>query len=289
MGFDARALLILIASPGDTVEERGATERALHGWNASRAEREQVVLLPQRWETGTTPRLGDRAQSIINEDMVDKADIVLALFDSRLGTATGEAVSGTAEELQRAHEAGKPVHVWFSDEPLPRNADLNQVEALRTFKATLEPLGLLGSYANPDDLAFQVRNAIESDLARLELGPIAQRKQPTGAVLRARYAYEREAYTDGRGKTKHRTRRERIIVENQGAATAEDVGLGIAALGDDGEAPQIPTDHRPTIIPQSDYPWPVFTSAADSRSVRLTMTWQEDGTERSEVQDLALT
>ena len=91
MAFDAHVLKILIASPGDTTDERDAVERSLHGWNAPRAEREQVVLLPRRGETDAVPRLGDSGQSIINSQLVNDADIVIALFDSLLGQATQEA------------------------------------------------------------------------------------------------------------------------------------------------------------------------------------------------------
>lgn len=131
--FEAHVLRVLIASPGDTTDERGAVERSLHGWNASRAEREQVILLPARWETDAVPRLGGSGQSVINEQLVDRADIMIALFDSRLGQAAEEAVSGAAEEIQRAHEAeaGKPVHVYFSEEPLPRNVDVHRLSHSR--------------------------------------------------------------------------------------------------------------------------------------------------------------
>jgi hypothetical protein len=64
-------------------------------------------------------RVGNRPQAIINAQAVDRADIVVAFFDSRLGTSTGVDVSGTAEEINRAVDMGKPVHVYFSDEPLP--------------------------------------------------------------------------------------------------------------------------------------------------------------------------
>ncbi len=72
--FDAHVLKVLIASPGDTLEERNAVEQALHVWNRDRAEREQVGLLPRRWELHAVPRLGGSGQSIINEQLVDKAD-----------------------------------------------------------------------------------------------------------------------------------------------------------------------------------------------------------------------
>lgn len=177
--FEAHVLRVLIASPGDTTDERGAVERSLHGWNASRAEREQVILLPARWETDAVPRLGGSGQSVINEQLVDRADIMIALFDSRLGQAAEEAVSGAAEEIQRAHEAeaGKPVHVYFSEEPLPRNVDEKQLAAPRKFQASLEFRGLLGRYANPEALGFQVRNAVEHDLEHLSLGAVAPRRR----------------------------------------------------------------------------------------------------------------
>jgi hypothetical protein len=136
---------------------------------------------------------------VINEQLVDDADIVIALFDIRLGMVTEASVSGTAEEIQRSHKAGKPVHVWFSDEPIQRAASLTDLRSLEEFKRTLQPLGLLGTYASPDDLAQKVRHAIESDLERLNLGVVKRR----GAAWRsarccARYHSEREQYVDNR-------------------------------------------------------------------------------------------
>lgn len=103
MAFDAHVLKVLIASPGDTSDERDAVVESLHGWNAARGEPENVVLLPRRWETDAVPHLGGSGQSVINSQLVDDADIIIALFDSRLGQATDDAVSGTAEEIQRAY------------------------------------------------------------------------------------------------------------------------------------------------------------------------------------------
>lgn len=173
--FDAHVLKVLIASPGDTAPERDAIERALHGWNSSRAEREQIMLAPWRWENNAVPELGGSAQSIINSQAVDSCDVVLAVFDARLGTATEAAVSGTAEEIQRAHASNKPVHVWFSTEPLPRDIAPEELERLNDFKAQMRSAGLLGEYGSPDDLQHEVRKAIEYDLTKLDLGRVTVR------------------------------------------------------------------------------------------------------------------
>lgn len=289
MAFDAHVLKVLIASPSDTTEERNAVERALHGWNADRAEREQVVLLPRRWETSAVPRLGASGQSVINEQLVDGADIVVALFDSRLGMATEAAVSGTAEEIQRSHDAGKPVHVWFSEEPLPRDTDLEQVQALGEFKQTLMPLGLLGTYASPDDLAYKVRQAVESDIDRLDVG-VVRRRSPMEehAVLRARYGSEREPYTDSKGKTKYRTRSERLIVHNSGIVTAERVRVELRGL-DTNQPPRLfDDDVTPTLIPESEFSWPLAWLMENGRAFEVVMTWNEGEAERTEFQHVSM-
>jgi hypothetical protein len=102
----------------------------------------------------------------------------MGVFDSRLGHPTADAVSGTAEEIQRAIDAGKHVHVWFSNEPVDRKAaeDVEQLAALQKFRAELETQGLLAEYDNLNDLAAQVWRAIEDDVTQMALGsPTVQR------------------------------------------------------------------------------------------------------------------
>ena len=58
---------------------RDAVETALHDWNDHRGDREGVVLRLRRWETGSVPTMGRGGpQSVINSQLVDKSDIVIA-------------------------------------------------------------------------------------------------------------------------------------------------------------------------------------------------------------------
>jgi hypothetical protein len=50
-----------------------------------------------------------------------------------------------------------------------------QLQLLNEFKDTLKPLGLLGIYASPDDLAYKVPQVIENDLDHLNLGAVGRR------------------------------------------------------------------------------------------------------------------
>ncbi|MEE4024535.1 hypothetical protein V1Y59_15730 [Gordonia sp. PKS22-38] len=157
-------VLVVIASPGDTSEERSTVRDQINDWNINNGRRAGIALLPWLYERSAVPSLGDRPQAIINAQAVDRADVVVAFFDSRLGTATGVDVSGTAEEIRRARQLGKPVHVYFSNEPIPRDADLEQQKSLREFREELEQEGLLGDYNDPADLAGQVIRALEHDI-----------------------------------------------------------------------------------------------------------------------------
>lgn len=165
MTFPATAVIVLVASPSDTSEERSAVFAALSDWNVQRGESDRVVLVPWLYEHHAIPVLGQGAQSVINGQALDRADIVIAFFDARLGSATPDAVSGTAEEIERAHAAGKPVHVYFSTEPVSRhNIDADQLLHLQEFRKELASRGLLGEYGSPSELAAAARSAVEFDV-----------------------------------------------------------------------------------------------------------------------------
>ena len=171
-GFEARVLSVLIASPGDTASARDVVEATVLSWNRDRARSSKVVLLPLRWEFDARPELGGDAQSIINHQLVDEADIVVGLFHSRLGQPTSRGASGTVEEIDRSAEAGAKVHVFFSEMPVPHDVDSDQLTALREFKLRLQERGLLGSYASHEDLSAQVRSCLERDVDQLvNIGP----------------------------------------------------------------------------------------------------------------------
>lgn len=95
MPFQANVLRVMIASPGDVDLERTIVTQELHGWNDVNASTRQLVLLPVKWETHSTPEYGAHPQTIINRQLLEDADILIAIFGTRIGTPTVEHVSGT--------------------------------------------------------------------------------------------------------------------------------------------------------------------------------------------------
>jgi hypothetical protein len=169
MGFKEFVVFdILIESPGDVRGARDVVERECHNWTSSRGDQEKVSLRPRRYEMDGVPLItGKDPQAIINEQMVESADIVFALFHARLGTSTPRAIAGTVEELTLAVAAGKPVHTFFSTQRYPHDVDVDQVRALREFKHNLSHVGLIADYTSLGDLQSKVRRALDYDVAHL--------------------------------------------------------------------------------------------------------------------------
>lgn len=229
-------VLVLIASPSDTADERIAVSEALADWNVIRGRRQSAALLGWRFEKHAVPRIGGRAQEVINEQAVSKADAVVAFFDSKLGTNTGVDVSGTAEEINKAADAGKPVHVYFSREDLARDVDTEQLQALKEFQEGLKERGLLGFYESPADLADQVIRALEHDIETQgwsEDAAAAARTKPGGVDLRWKHEHRREAKgTDKNGKMQYRTTRNHLVVSNESGVKAENLRFTVEPIGD---------------------------------------------------------
>jgi hypothetical protein len=138
---------ILVASPGDCIAERKAIPEIIHAWNAAHSLQRGVILEPVLWETHSRPELGDRPQGIINKQLVQNCDILVAAFWTRLGTDTGKAESGTAEEIEEFRRAGKPVLLNFSSVPVvPESIDHAQYQALTEYRERLQSQGLVWRY-----------------------------------------------------------------------------------------------------------------------------------------------
>lgn len=229
MTFHATVVQVLIASPGDTAQARTAILSEASRWNGRHANGRSFIISPWLYELHATPIIGDRPQAIINRQGVDKSDVVVAVFGSRLGTPTGVDLSGTTEEINRAVERGVPVHVYFSHGDLPRDVDTEQLEKLRAFRDDLMTRGLCGDYQDPQDLARQVIDALEYDLDALEAVPPPAAQ--SGARIQVSHDHQtREKGTDKRGKMQYRTIARDLVITNTGDATAEGLRFKLDAV-----------------------------------------------------------
>jgi hypothetical protein len=145
--YQATVYKVMIASPSDVVQERRVIREVIHEWNSIHAEDRGIVLMPIGWETHSSPSMGERAQEIINAQLLRDSDLLVAAFWTRLGSPTGKAPSGTVEEIKEHIAAGKPAMIYFSSAPVhPDSVDNEQYRALREFKAECRRRGLVEEY-----------------------------------------------------------------------------------------------------------------------------------------------
>lgn len=161
MPRSAQVFDVLIASPSDTGNERDTVEEAISRWNADNSRATGIALQPRRWETHTHPDLGERPQAIVNQQIVDGTDIVVAVFSTKLGTATGEAISGTVEEIERCHKAGAKVMVYFSDAAVERDVAMSEhFQRLEMYRKKLRQQALYETYRGLSELREKVGSGL---------------------------------------------------------------------------------------------------------------------------------
>lgn len=152
MSYFAKIYNVMIASPGDVASERAIIRDVVYEWNAVHSNTRNIVLLPIGWESHSSPEMGASPQAIINNQILERCDLLIGVFWTRVGTATDDYASGTVEEIERHIEAGKPAMLYFSSQPVAIDTvDLQQVANLKTFKESCRGKGLYESYDSHSD------------------------------------------------------------------------------------------------------------------------------------------
>lgn len=147
MSYQADIFNVMIASPGDVNAERAQAREVIHEWNAINSETRNIVLLPTGWELNSAPLMGGEPQSIINEQILHKCDLLVGIFWTRIGTATTDYASGTVEEIEKHAGSGKPVMLYFSSQPaIVDPAEIEQYKLLGDFKKSCKQRSLYESY-----------------------------------------------------------------------------------------------------------------------------------------------
>jgi len=147
---------LALCGPGDVKKEIEVAQEVVTEWNLQHGEANGFWLKHQHWSTDSHPDLSDRPQGVINRQVIDDSDIIVAIFWSRFGTPTGAADSGTEEEIRRGIKLQKKVMVYFSDlEPIPASADSRQLDRLWNFRQELQSKGLCWRFSSRDQFRLE--------------------------------------------------------------------------------------------------------------------------------------
>lgn len=182
----SKIVRITLCSPSDVSKERDIVLKEIEQWNLHHWDKMNCGIKLRHWQTDAVPDMSDRPQGVINRQLVDDADAVVALFWSRFGTPTGVAQSGTEEEVRRAMASKTRVMLYFSDlEPLPPNVDETQLSRLQAFRAEMCPKGLAWKFRNRAEFRGLFRghlNHFMDDIVLKEAKKMGASRKPRSGV-----------------------------------------------------------------------------------------------------------
>lgn len=152
MSYQATTYNVMISSPSDVAAERAAIRQTVADWNIMHSQTREIVLLPIGWETHSSPQMGQHPQKLLNKQILERSDLLVGVFWTRLGTPTPTQPSGSVEEIEEHLSAGKPVMLYFSNQPVrPDSVDPEQYRNLLSFKASCKERGLFQEYEDIAD------------------------------------------------------------------------------------------------------------------------------------------
>jgi len=158
----------LIASPSDCVKERSSIPEIIHSWNSVHSFHSKIILEPVLWETHVVPELGDRPQEIVNKQIVDSCDFLIGAFWTRIGTPTGDHISGTTEEIERFRNQGKRVFLYFSSVPVALGSvDREQYDLLLEYKNSIRNEGIAFEYSSITEFREMLQRHLSSHMASI--------------------------------------------------------------------------------------------------------------------------
>lgn len=214
----ARTIRLVLCGPGDVSRETDEARDVIAEWNQRNFDTLNCGIKADHWSTDAVPSMKARGQQVINWDLIDKADLVVAIFWRRLGTPTGLHESGTVEEVRRAQARDIEVMLYFSDiEDTRTEPDPDQWDMVQAFRARAMLSGLPWTFRSRAD--FRKRFAVHLDEKVREI--LKQKEKKKTAKKSAKSITQTQSGSGnvqlaGDGNTvnlKSTSRRPKIIIE----------------------------------------------------------------------------
>ena len=142
---------LMISCPSDVKTEIEIINRVVDNINDSIGFSMNIFVKTLYWSKNVMPEAGEYPQSIINKQILDKSDAIIAIFGNRIGSPTQHYESGTIEEIELMIQKGKQVFVYFSDKPVRKSEiDMEAETKIQAFKEKYKDRGIYVVYASDE-------------------------------------------------------------------------------------------------------------------------------------------
>ncbi len=283
MAYPTLALHLLISAPGDVpTEDMAVIRKTISQWNLNLGRVVGLTVLPVSWTEHAVAEFGERPQAILNHQIVEEADLAVALFYDRLGTPTGEAESGTAEEIKALVEAGKSVAVLVNSAPrAPLSGPaLDERQRLNAYLEELRKTALVFEYAHGGDLVGHLNNFLSRATAQFQQSvESSKNEEPKGPDpsegVWPRAEVRESVKTDSKGRV--RTQRNwSLVLHNTSRGPASEVDFVFDNLPEDAFF-QVHREEGTlgTIPPGQEARFPLLLAMGSPDAVNCVVTWTD--------------
>lgn len=159
--YTANIYNVFIASPSDVKEERELAIEIINKWNTVHSAATNINLLPLSWENNLAPNLSIPGQQQINEELLEKADLLIGFFWTRVGTKYKDFKSATVAEIEFHVAKKKPTIVLFSNIEVGNSSVEHQLDLLKELKSDFYSRGLVQEYDSHEDFKDKLYTYIE--------------------------------------------------------------------------------------------------------------------------------
>lgn len=143
---------LMISCPSDVKTEVEIINRVVDNINDSIGISMDIFVKTLHWSKNVMPEAGDYPQSIINKQILDKSDAIIAIFGNKIGSPTQHYESGTIEEIELMIQKGKQVFVYFSDKPVRKSEiDMEAEAKIQAFKEKYRDRGIYVVYGSDEE------------------------------------------------------------------------------------------------------------------------------------------
>lgn len=283
MAYPTLALHLLISAPSDIpLGDLTVIRKSISQWNLNLGRHVGLTVLPVSWTEHASSEFGERPQEILNHQIVEEADLAVALFQDRLGTPTGNAESGTAEEIKVLVEAGRSVAVLVNGAPRPplSGEALDERQRLDTYLNTLRESALVFEYGDDGALMGYLNNFLSRATAQFQQSVESSKDtQPEGPDpsegVWPRAEVRENVKTDSKGRVKTQ-RRWSLVLHNTSRGPASDVNFEFLDLP---ENALFRVDREEgtlgTIPPGQEARFPLLIAMGSPDAVDCVVTWTD--------------
>jgi hypothetical protein len=160
--YQANVYRIMIGCPSDITEEKDVAFKVLSNWNKLNSDMNRMVLLPIHWSTSSYPAMGKHPQKLLNNQLVEKSDLMVCIFGTRLGSPTDTEISGTVEEIKEHRKSGKDVMVFFkmSVDDIS-SVDPLQLQKIKDFKENIKDDVFWCEFSDNEDFEHKLSEKLQ--------------------------------------------------------------------------------------------------------------------------------